>query len=219
MLDQNVLFKSYLEGKLDPKDRELLESLLRENPSYQAELEAFKASLEPKTTLKEPFSPKSWIISIVIATAIVASGIFLFLSLSAPPGEKLYSKYYQPIPVDSFLSKTGNSKLKEGLEAYQAKNYPKAIEIFELVLTQGESDQAELFLGLSQLANGRPEKAIPIMSMISPDSESAQFVPWYTALSYLKMNKLEEAKTHLLKASNIYDLNQQNAQVILEKMK
>lgn len=219
MLDQNELFKSYLEGKLNPKDRELLESLLGENPSYQAELEAFKATLDSNPAPKEPFSLKSWIISIAIAIAIVSSGIFLFLSLGSPPGEKLYSNYYQPFPVDSFITKTNNPKLKEGLVAYQSKDYPKAIETFEYLLAQGESDQVELFLGLSQLANGRPEKAIPIMSMISSDSESAQYVPWYTALSYMKLNKLEEAKTHLQKASKISNLNQQKAQALLEKMK
>lgn len=194
-MDQDELFRNYLQGKLSPSDKSLLEKLLEENPRYQAELELFRK------TWKNPESSesrvKSILISLGIALIIVAAGVFLFYTFALPQGPKLFSAYYEPYPVEKLITQSQNPKLKQGLEAYQAKRFDQAIPIFEQLLAQSESDQVLFHLGLSHLASGRPEKAIPIFSLISKESPYFSVSAWYKALGYLQLNKLDEAKAQL----------------------
>jgi hypothetical protein len=218
-MNKEELFKSYLENLLSEEDKALFEKLLAENTTYQRELEDFKKQFYAKQTPKSNSRLKTWIFTFLIALGIVAGGIYIFLDLSTPLGEKLYKTYYKPFPVEKIKSQINNPTIKEGLDAYFAKNYDEAISQFEYLQVQGESDQVTFFLALSHLGNDRPEKAIPVLSMISPSSNLAGNTSWYTALAYLKLNKLNESKSHLAKATSTPGLFRREAAEILEKLK
>ncbi|WP_026951267.1 tetratricopeptide repeat protein [Algoriphagus mannitolivorans] len=216
-MDQDELFRNYLQGKLSPSDKSLLEKLLEENPRYQAELELFRKTW--KTPESSGSRVKSILISIVIALIIVAAGVFLFYTFALPQGPKLFSAYYEPYPVDRLISQSQNPKLKQGLEAYQAQRFDQATSIFEQLLAQSESDQVLFHLGLSHLASGRPEKAIPIFSLISKESPYSASIAWYKALGYLQMNKIDEAKAQLKIASSAKGEFSNKATELLDKLK
>ena len=194
-MDQTELFKNYLEGKLSPEDHRLVERLIQENPEYLTELEAFKKiNPTPKSKGKQV---KSWAISFAIALSIVAAGIFIFYRFGASPGEMLYQTHYEDFPKEYALKGPENPLFIQGIEAYHAKNYPQAVENFERLFIQTESDEIKFYLGISQLANGRPEKGIPVLSMIFPSSPLYPNASYYQGLGYLKLNKLAEAKKYL----------------------
>lgn len=215
-MDQDELFQNYLLGKLSPEDQKLLEKLLAESPRYQAELELFRKTWKNPQTSGSKLS--SWIISAVIALAIVAGGIFLFYTFGLPEGPRLYGTYYEPYPVEKPISQASNPQLKQGLEAYQSKRYDQAIQTFEQMLAQAESEQVIFYLGLSYLGADRPEKAIPIFGMISKESPLAGNTAWYKALGYLQLNKLEEAKAQLRVVENTKGSFSLKASEVLKKL-
>lgn len=216
-MDQNELFQNYLLGKLSPEDQKLLEKLLEENPRYQAELELFRKNWKnPETQKGSKLS--SWIISSAIALAIVAGGIFLFYTFGLPQGPRLYTSYYEPYPVEKTISRAQNPQFKQGLESYQAKRYEQAIQAFEQMLSQAESDQVIFHLGLSYLGADRPEKAIPVFGMITRESPYAALTAWYKAMGYLKLDKVAEAKAQLRLVANSRVEFADLASEVLEKL-
>lgn len=216
-MDQNELFKNYLEGKLSPADQELLKKLVEENPQYMAQWEEFKKA--NKKTPSKRARIKSWTISFFIALGIVAAGFFLFYRLGTPPGERIFRSYYEEFPQEYELSGPENPLFEEGLRAYYSKNYEVAIENFERLFIQSESDEVKFYLGISQIAFGRPERGIPILSMVSSKSAILGYSSYYQALGYLSLNKLEEAKNQLEIASKEQTIFASKAKEILGKIK
>jgi tetratricopeptide (TPR) repeat protein len=216
-MDQSELFKDYLENRLSEQDKALFEKLLAESPTYQQELEDFKKQFLNHSDSKPKSRIKTWIFTFFIAILVATGGVLLFLNLSTPIGEKLYKVYYKPFPVEKLKPLMTNPTIKDGREAYLAKNYEEAITRFEYLEVQGESDQVKFFLGLSYLGNDRPEKAIPVFSMISSSSSLYGNTSWYTALAYLKLNKLNEARSHLQKATSTPGLFRREAAEILKQ--
>ncbi|GAB2483542.1 tetratricopeptide repeat protein [Algoriphagus taiwanensis] len=214
-MDQNELFKNYLEGKLSSEDRLLFEKLLKENQAYQAELNQYKKQVSPAK--KTRF--RSWAVSFLIALGIVALGIFLVYSLASPPGTKLFSTYYQPLDVETWESLSIDPSIEKGVTAYKNGKYEEAKTLFEQMLASNSSPDVLFFLGLCHLALDRPEKAVPILSRIPKDSPLAGDAAWYEGLGYLKLNKLEKAKPLLLTASQNSTQFSPSAQEILGKLK
>jgi len=230
-MEIEALFKSYLENKMNDADRVLFEKLLDENPDYRAQLEDFqkewKKNQDPsniKTLPKSALTTKSnsfktWGISIAIALTLVVSGYFLLQALIMSPGEKLFLSSYSPSPTMTAGIQVDNPLITEAIQLYQNKNYDQAVELLEELAAQHKSDLVYFYLGLSQLGIERPEKAIPALDLVS---EQADFFPeakWYMALGYLKLDKLEEAKNHLLVAAGLPNPHAEKAKEILQKMK
>lgn len=214
-MDQNELFKNYLEGKLSSEDRLLFEKLLKESQAYQAELNQYKKQVSPAK--KTRF--RSWAVSFLIALGIVALGIFLVYSLASPPGTKLFSTYYQPLDVETWESLPIDPPIEKGVTAYKNGKYEEAQTLFEQMLASNSSPDVLFFLGLCHLALDRPEKAIPILDRIPDESPLAGDAAWYMALGYLKLNKLQEAIIHLHIASEDNSEISDRAKEILAKIK
>ena len=214
-MNQNELFKNYLEGKLSQEDQTIIERLLAENPTYRAEWEKFKEAHQPQKQSRA----KSWASSFLIALGIVSLGIFLVYSLATPPGTKLFASYYEPLERVEWKNFQQNQEFAKSLTAYRGKNYEGALLILEK-LDEGQDHPEVLFLfGLCHLAMDRPEKAVPILSRIPLESTLAGEAAWYEGLGYLKLNKLEEAKPLLEIASENSSQFSQSAKEILEKLK
>ena len=214
-MDQNELFKNYLEGKLSQEDKIILEKLLAENPSHKAEWEKFKKKQLP--TKRGRF--KSWAISFLIALGIVALGISLIYSLATPPGPKLFSAYYEPFDLSTLKISEEHKEFEKGMEAFRTENYEEALQIFEKMEAKNADAEVLFFLGLCHLALDRPEKAVPILDRIPEESQLFKSSAWYMALGYLKLSKLQEAKTHLSIASEDNSEISDQAKEILAKIK
>ena len=214
-MDQNELFKNYLEGKLSQEDQTILEKLLAENPSHQAEWEKFKKTHQPQKQSRI----KSWAVSFLIALGIVSLGIFLVYSLASPPGTKLFASYYEPLDQFQWENSPQNPEFEKGLTAYQGENYKEALLILEKLEEEKDNPEVLFLLGLCHLALDRPEKAIPILSRIPNDSPLAGAAAWYEGLGYLSLNKLEEAKPLLEITSENSSQFSERAKEILERLK
>lgn len=205
-MEIDELFDSYLGGKMSESDKVLFEKLLEENPDYQSQLKAFQQQKDQSVPQdsSESFPSKAkniknWSISIAIALGIVLAGYFLFATLSMSPGQKLYKKHYETYPSQVPPSGFANDEYglkSEAFQAYDKGDYQRAAELLEQVQTQPDSDFALLYLGICQLEVGRPEKAIPVLGLISANSQSAskEVASWFEALGYFKLNMLDKEK-------------------------
>lgn len=220
------LFESYLGGKMSASDKAIFEKLLDENPEYQSQLNHFKQENIHLTGEPSPPLPQSkaktlryWGISVAIAMVIVLVGYFLISTLSMSPGQKLFAKYYETYPVaESGANASGDAS--QAFQAYEAKDYQKAAEWFERIQTQPNSDFALLYLGICQLELGRPEKAIPVLSLIPANSPTAskEVASWFEALGYFELNMLEKGKKSLQITAAKPNPYQAQAKIILESL-
>ena len=70
--------------------------------------------------------------------------------------------------VDIHTHQTAARHLKDGADALNARNYPKAIEEFQQVIQHNrESAEAHFHLGLAHFMLGEYEKAIDAYKMVS----------------------------------------------------
>lgn len=225
------LFGSYLNRKLSEEDAALFEKLLDENPEYQRQFKNYqsqtadsRSSSSPEkkldqNSLSRTRAVKNWSISVIIAVVIVAAGYFLFTILSMAPGEKLFLSYYEPRKVTNVNIPDENPVLSRAFFFYQNGEYQQALVLFENLVLEDNSELLKLYVGLSQLGIDRPEKAIPSLSLIKPESKLFLEANWYIGMGYLKLNKLEEAKKHLKISASKPTPHSAKAEEILLKLR
>lgn len=219
-MELEELFESYLNQKMGESDRVLFEKLLKDNPDYQGQFHAFQQkSKEISRARSKRSSLKTWSIAAAIAVMIVVVGYFLVRTLSMPPGEKLFLSFYEPKQVSNSEIPTVNNELSIALTSYENEEYTKAEALFEKLESENASDFTRLYLGLSQLAIDRPEKAIPTLSLISQESDFFLEANWYMAMGFLKLNKLDEAERHLQITASNHNSYSDKASEILLKMR
>ncbi len=228
-MDLQELIDDYLEGKLSPEDRKLFENLIADNPTYQAELaqqekgKAVLKSVEGRSR-RLPTHLKSWLFSAATASVLVLSGLLLWITLGMSPGEKLYAKYYKipPNPVAKNIPDTAEANLKtEAFQAYEAGDFEKAAALFDRMPFHPDSDYLLLYHGICQLELGRPEKAIPLLSLVKSGSGTAsrEEACWFAALGYFKLNMLDKGKESLRVTASSPNPYQAQAKTILESLK
>lgn len=226
-MELDELFESYHNGKMSEEDASLFEKLLKENLEYQIQFDKFREEStrgsvfenQPIQSKSNISSIKTWGITVGIAIVIVVVGLLLIRSLSMPPGEKLFLKYYEPKPVPDSVINSENQMLNEAISNFRNKEYQEAQSLFEKLKDEDESGFAQFYLGLCQLELNRPEKAIPTLSLVSQKSDYYFDATWYGAMSFLKMNKLEEAKKLLMISDANPNYYSVKAEETLQKMK
>jgi len=135
-----------------------------------------------------------------------------------PPGEKLFLTYYEPIEIPDSLVNSENPMVAQAISSFRKNEYEQAESLFEKLKDEDESGFAQLYLGLSQLEQDRPEKAIPTLSSVSQKSDYFFEATWYGAMSFLKLNKLQEAKRLLMINDANPNFHAEKAEEILQKM-
>lgn len=138
----------------------------------------------------------------VAAVFIVIVGLSFILAqiLSEHPTrtEKIFSEYYQPFQKNPVRSIGNHAKnLHLAFDAYDNKQYEVAINYFDKVLTV---DSTILFYkGISSVECGRYNMALVSFNQLMGDSTNPYYTHsvWYIALTWLKLNKPENAKPHL----------------------
>lgn len=225
-MELEELFESYLNGTMSEADASLFKELIKENLEYQIQFDNFREKLagnsiienQPIHSTSNLSSIKTWSITAGTALAIVVVGYFLFKTLSMPPGEKLFLSYYEPIEIADSLINSENRMVDEAISNFRNKDYEQAESLFDKLKEEDESGFAQFYLGLCQLELDRPEKAIPNLSLVSQKSDYFFEATWYGAMSFLKLNKLEEAKRLLLISDANPNFYSAKAEEILQKI-
>lgn len=145
--------------------------------------------------------------SVILAFII---GFVVYQQFSLPTNETLYASYFDPNDVYAMQvnsSEEANQQFERALSLYQIGELDEAIRILESFLENpGELekkriDQLHLYAGLIYLQNRKLEDALTQFGQVERYNKGVMnegvFAEWYTALTYLRMEKTEEALERL----------------------
>lgn len=165
----------------------------------------------------------NWSYAVAAAVTLLLASIFLFFNQTKP--EQAFNLAYYEVGEGAYkfledaenpsvsrgepVSQESLNAVQQAYLSYQNFNYSNAIENFETAKKElGKNDAKFLFyLGNAYLANNQPQKAIDTFDeLLSLDGnlnkEYVSKAKWYQALSYLKNEELEKAKSIFEDLSN-----------------
>lgn len=124
------------------------------------------------------------------------------------------------------LEFTRQLRLNEGINAYNAKDYQKAIEqlttYLSLVEREDKADEARLYIAISYLVEEQSDKAQPIFEDLAENAKSSrtkEAADWYLALTLIKNKEARPAKKMLRKmARNAKHDYQDKAKALLPEL-
>ena len=222
--EQYISFESYLTDEMSNEDKLLFEQKLQNDAQFNESFELYKETTQLletkfssetasfkdnlKTISKSNFDAttssetknKSKVISFRTWQYAVAASIALFIGVVffMQNGTPNYNDYNQ-FEEANFTERGGIIKnLKLAQEAFNAKDYKKAIPLFETVLKDYQRPEVEYFYGISLLEDNRIlEAEVVFVKLRMGKSIYKDKATWSLALSKLKQKKYEECKKYL----------------------
>jgi hypothetical protein len=108
-----------------------------------------------------------------------------------------YSDYNQHDTALFMERSVGDQNLKAAQEAFNAKDYKKAVVAFDKI-TDFRDPELQLFYAISLIeTNNYPEAQLFLDQLRNGNSVYKHKATWYLALSYLKQDKKEACKSTL----------------------
>lgn len=154
---------------------------------------------------------------------LVATVILINTSNKTNPNQ-IFVAYYQPYTsveqATRALPNETPSERAKAFEFYNNGNYPESIKIFNRILAQGEEEVVLFYLGNAYLSDNRPNEAEKVFkNYLSKYQEFALEARWYLSLSYLKQDRVVEAKQILEELSKQDNNYRTEAIEILKSLK
>jgi tetratricopeptide (TPR) repeat protein len=209
-----IWIERWLDGDLSAEEKAAFEARMESDPEFrqavalrqdmasvvdgQLKREAFQAQLESVGSkyfdTPSPRRPYAWIILLLaVVTALVLwwSGLF-----SPQSPQNLFQEYHQPPPIAWVSQGTQETLRSQAQTAFNQGDYSLALSHIDRLLTQNPTNpEYQWYRGICLLETGDLESALAIFSalaegntLLRPDAQ------WYLALTYLKMEHLEQCQ-------------------------
>lgn len=132
--------------------------------------------------------------SVAAAVALLIA-VALFQNRSVNP-QQLYAAHFELLdpPASRGESVADDSIWQEGVSAFGNADYPQAIQQWKSLPTESYTPETYFYLGFSYLMDEQTQQAIDEFANVSAGSPLAARAEWYTALAYLKLERLTAAK-------------------------
>jgi len=218
--ERYLLFDQYLQGELTIEERNSFEKEVSENPEFAAEFRTFKevmvelqnkfGHVQEREAFKENLSDisdkhfnknkpkvvklKPWYYA-AAASAAILFGLFFFNHNSDPDFEDFNQ------PEQAYFTERGDAalELKQAEDAFNSKNYKKAIPLFETILKENKTAEIHYFYGIALLEENQFVKAESVFNELkSGTSVYKNKAVWNLALSKLKQKDYKASKEILL---------------------
>lgn len=154
-----------------------------------------------------------------VATILLLIGlslVWLFLNNSQ---KNLFEKYYQPYPIEDVTRGEQDDLSFEITKKYNESEYQEIVQHLEMLVRDfPKNDLFKLYLGNSYLNLNEEDKAISVFSDISQNIYKEEAL-WYTTLSYLKTNNIQNVKSEIDKVIQYDGIYKQNALELLDELK
>lgn len=236
--ERYILFENYLSNELSVDEKIDFEKQLSEDAELTSayeifkelnlhlenkyrnenELNTFKKNLKSisaahfKTKKSKIVAFKPWQYAIAASVAILV-GLFLFQNIN--PSFEDYNN-----PENAYFTERGevNENLKQAQDAFNAKNYKKAIPYFEAVLKENKLPEIQYFYAVSLLEDNQFQKSeTNLTELKSGTSIYKNKSTWYLALSKLKQKEYKSCKEILLTIPDDYE-DYEQVQELLNKL-
>ncbi|CAM3579078.1 tetratricopeptide repeat protein [Flavobacterium gelidilacus] len=220
-----IAFENYLNNEMTSEEKVDFENKLQNQESFKKQFELYKETTQflevkfsndtidfkenLKSISKDHFSDtnkkKSKVISLqskwfaIAATLVVFVGVWFMNS----GGNPTYSDFNQHENANFTERGSVIKDLKAAQEAFNDKNYEKAIPLFEKVLEEYKRPEIEFYYGISLLEVNKTAQAEVVFNNLK-DGKSVynQKATWYLALTKLKVEDFEACKTYLKEISS-----------------
>lgn len=135
----------------------------------------------------------------------IAASVLLLLGYSIytftnriSPAERVFAKNFRPDPgLPTTMGKNTDYEFYSGMVSYKQEKYSEAISLWQpLYTTNASNDTITYFLGVAYLADEnipQAEKYFEHSAKIKNNAFKSE-TDYYLALTYLKQNKIKEAK-------------------------
>lgn len=216
----------YLNGTMTNDEHSMFEEQLTNNPDLKQQVEDIRLILfgvrkavlksklnafhegikkthaeEKKETKVRTLYYKRFAVAASVALVI---GSFWLMNRT-PRNEKLFSKHFTPDHgLVTTMSETKNYSFDDAMVNYKHGDYDLAIDKWKVLLQEKPAnDTLNYFIGVTYLAKGDENSAIPLLTMVKNTKESifTNETFYYLGLAYLKANNLEAAKNNLSKSN------------------
>ena len=169
-------------------------------------------------SLKRPLQFAAAIAFFVVSTFLIQN-----YNQSSPTPNLFATHFELPDPAGERNASTQSLAWNEAMTTYANQDFEKTIELLQPLIQQDTflyPDRGRLFLAISQLMIDEDQKAIKLLTSISPESSYIQDAEWYQALAYLKIENLTAAKIAFQKiVVQARHFKQKEAKQILESLK
>ncbi|MEM7103279.1 MAG: tetratricopeptide repeat protein [Bacteroidota bacterium] len=177
-----------------------------------AEAAVLKGKMDEFHAEMVPTSSEARIRTMPVLRYMVAASVALLIALGGwwmfsqnDPNEQLFTQFFEPDPgLPTTMGINEAYEFNRGMVDYKSENYEAAIlKWTPLQKVHPANDTLGFFMGVSLLATGDVEKAIPFLQTVI-DKENSTFrndALWYQGLSYLRQDNIVEAR-RLIEASN-----------------
>ncbi|MEH0154044.1 tetratricopeptide repeat protein [Limibacter armeniacum] len=155
-------------------------------------------------------------------TIIVVLAIVLSLWEYTHRTERLYNRYFKPLPNMELARWDGgaSSDLEKALYFYDMRDYDKAATIFGIVLKdEPDNETALMYGGISYMIEGNISLALDYFNKIGQkEGMFQQDARWFKTLVYLKKEELDSARTLCQEIAKEEGVYQERASELLRKL-
>ena len=207
--NQDLSFVSYqeMENEIDlilqdKQKQDFILTLKKVHADYMAEGNKQQSLFSEKRSMRNVYLAVA--ASLVILVGII--GVIRFAAFSSGKNyEDIFYKYYQTYPIsyqnrDAYQGNEGNL-IHLAIQAYENKEFYKAITLFSNIETSIPDCtlMAAFYKGISCIEVSDYKNAIQSFNKVisAPYNTYTASAHWYMALTWIKLNNVEESKTHL----------------------
>lgn len=233
-----ALIEAYLSGELEAEEKKSFEVRLEKEPALMQDFQQQRENLllfqvverqAQKAALRELYEQNttpvrrlsSWVyVAAAAAVALVAMFFWNQNRNRQVLPQQLAQAYFEPYPLSSSRSATteGEQTAQQASAFYQTGKFAEALPLLRLWEEQDpEKWDLPLYIGICLYETGNYDEALTEFARV-PETLSEQ-ARWYQALSYLQLERKEEAQKILTAIDQArVHFQQTEAREILRKM-
>lgn len=222
--------EQYVLGTLSPELSVLFNQALESNDELVERLAAYTLGEYNKIKLKNKLSKiavevkrerKKKFKYMLVATMLAIVSIPTIIGIIENPfNYHLFTSHYEPVEQIPTINHGNDHPHTKGFVSYQNGDYLQALNYFNQ--NDSKEDHIHFYEGLSYLSISKDDnnalKAIKSFKKIEEKSEYKGDALWYKSLSYLLLDKVEQAKSVLKRLVNKDHAKSNKARNLLKKL-
>ena len=235
--ERYILFDQYLQDEMAVEEKNTFEKQLSEDLEFAAAFETFKAvhlQLETKfgyeeereafkeniTKISNKHFNKHKVIPLkpwhygVAASAVILIGLLLYNYNQNPS----FEDFNHPEQAYFTERSDANATLKEAENAFNSREYKKAVPLFESILKTNDTPEIQYFYGVSLLEIDKNKKAETVFTILKAGTSAYKDKAiWNLALIKLKQKDYKACKEILLTIPEDYE-DYVEVQILLKEL-
>lgn len=240
MSNQSEQIDAFLLGKLSQTERSEMEDQIKKDTAFAAAVNERRKTLKlidvlgdsriqqrlerittdyHATTKKTRKLAISWRWVAVAASILLLIFAYFVIPKSETP-QDLYTAYYEAYPINFGSRDEGNAAIIQAEQYYSNAQFESAIPALEQAYQSTQDTKYILAKGISEMEAGRFSTAIGTLTPLieQQDILYQKQAIWYVALSYLKTENYDQAKSMLRQlAADERAYKNEEAQELLKK--